>query len=147
MESENINNQKVENEQKVKRNRFGWKFFAVFLFTALIAAGLLVLWAWICYNMRFSVSVIRAGLTSLYILPCLLGGRLLRLTRQPGLPLWGGALGIAVFGLLCLCTFFSQGGQFDFEELSVTIPLMCVLSGAAGTIRIRKQKAQTGNQH
>ena len=90
MEKEVVNTQEAENKEGVKKSRFGWKFFAVFLFTCLLAVVLLVLWAWISYNVRFSVSVIRAGLTLIYILPCLLGGRMLRVTRHPGLPLQAG---------------------------------------------------------
>ena len=119
MEKDVVENQTVDGKGRDKKSRFGWMFLAVLLFSGLIAAGLLVLWAWISYRARYSVSVIRSGLTLIYILPCLLGGRLLRITRKPGLPLWGALLGCSFFGLLCLCTFLAQGGKMDFDGTNI----------------------------
>ena len=69
----------TENEQKAKRkqNDIG-RFLAVAVLTIVLAAGYFLLWAYLSYELRLSAEVIRAGLVLLYIIPCWIGGRVLR---------------------------------------------------------------------
>lgn len=131
------NQMEEKNEQKSRdpgKGGFGFTFFLSFLAVVISAAGFLFLWAKISYEMRYSTQVIRAGLTFLYILPCLLGGRLLRFSRHSYLPLWGGLLGGSFYGLLLLCSMLVKGESFSYTSLAWTTPLLCVFSGVAGAI-------------
>lgn len=121
-----------------KKPVYLWKFLGIFLLTALMAAALFLFWAWISYRMRFSTEVIRVGLTLLYILPCLFGGRLIRGNKGFEALLWGALIGICYFGLILLISIGRSGGTADFKTIGLSIPLMCVLSGIAGALRLKK---------
>lgn len=139
VEEKMIEQQTTEDKGRRKKRGGIWKFILILAFSCLCATGLLGLWAWVCYQMHYSVSVIRAGLMMIYILPCLFGGRLLRVWKRSRLPLWGALLGSCFFGLLCLCSFLEQG-EAEWKTVDVAALFMCLLSGIAGTIRIRKSK-------
>lgn len=132
------NQMEEKNEQKSRgsgKGGFGLVFFLSLLAAVLAAVGFLFLWARISYGMRYSAEVIRAGLVFLYILPCLLGGRLLRFSRQSKLPLFGAMLGGFFYGLLWLCSLLVKGENFSYTSLAWTTPLVCILSGMVGAIR------------
>ena len=126
-----------EKEQKSRgpgKGTFGFLFLIDVLVVVLAAAGMLFLWAWISYRMRYSTEVIRVGLVFVYILPCMLGGRLLLLGRRSHPPLWGALLGGLFYGILCLCSLLEKGDAFSFASLEWTTPLLCVLSGMVSAI-------------
>ena len=130
-------------EQKSRgpgKGAFGFLFLADLLVVVLAAAGLLFLWAYLSYRMRYSTEVIRVGLVFVYILPCMLGGRLLLLCRRLYLPLWGALLGGLFFGVICLCSMLVKEDNFSYASLEWTIPLLCVLSGLAAAIRPGRTK-------
>lgn len=143
------NQMEEKNEQKSRgpgKGGFGFVFFLSFLAAVLSAAGFLFLWAKISYGMRYSTQVIRTGLIFLYFLPCMLGGRLLRLSRHSHLPFWGALLGGFFYGLLLLGSMLAKGETFSYTSLAWTTPLMCVFSGMVGTIRSGDAKNRQKNR-
>lgn len=136
-----VENQALEKEnEKKKKSSFWGKFLGIVLLTVLVAAGLFLLWVWISYRMRFSAEVIRVGIMALYIIPCLLGGRLIRRCRASGAVFWGIALGACYFGVILAISLGMRGGKLDMNSVGIAIPLMCVLSSVTGTIRLKNAK-------
>jgi putative membrane protein (TIGR04086 family) len=129
-------------KKKTKHRSFGWIFAGLLLLVLLTAAAFFLLWAWVSYHMRFSAEVIRAGLLSLYILPCLLGGKILTHTRCAKPLLWGAGLGIAFALLLSLgaaaFSYFMEGVLPEPDLTGAFPPLLCILSGVIGAIRRKK---------
>ncbi len=138
-----IEEKKEQKSRGPGKGAFGFLFSGAFLAAVLAAAGLLFWWAWVSFRMRYSAEFIRVGLICLYIFPCMLGGRLLCLGQHSFLPLWGAVLGCFFYGLLCLCSLLVKGEAYSYDSLEWTTPLLCILSGIAGTIRAhggRKEK-------
>lgn len=132
------NQMEEKKEQKSRgpgKGALGFLFLMDLFIMILAAAGFLFLWVWVSYRMRYSAEVIRVGLIFVYILPCMLGGRLLFICRHSYLPFWGALMGGLFYGLLCLCTLLVKGGDFSFETIEWTTPVLCVLSGMVGAIR------------
>ena len=130
----------AENEQNVERkpNHTG-RFFAVAVLTIALAAGYFLFWAYVSYELRFSVEVIRAGIVLLYILPCWIGGRVLR-RCMPGRALGCGAgIGVLLYALL-IGLHMAEGETITFTQTHVVNCALCVLSGIAGTLRFRSRK-------
>ena len=137
------NQMEEKSEQKSRgpgKGGFGFVFFLSLLAAVLAAVGLLFLWAKVSYEMGYYTSVIRAGLVLLYIFPCMLGGRLLCFGRHSNLPLFGAMLGGFFYGLLWLCSLLVKGEDFSCTSWAWTTPLVCVLSGMVGAIRLRGGK-------
>jgi putative membrane protein (TIGR04086 family) len=132
-----------QREKEKKKPIFGWAFAGIFLLTLLAAAGLLLLWAWVSYHMRFSAEFIRLGLLFLYILPCLTGGKMLAKTRCKSSFLWGAGLGAAFCGALLAVSRISavvtQNEPKEPDWTAVLPLVLCVLSGMAGAIRPKKR--------
>jgi len=83
---------------------------------------------------------------ALYIIPCLLGGRLIRRCRASGAVFWGIGLGACYFGVILAISLGMSGGKLDMNSVGIAIPLMCVLSSVTGTIRLKKRQT-LGNQN
>ena len=136
-------NEITENDTgKKEKSGFTGKFILAFLFTCLAAAGLFLLWAWVAYHKRYSAEFIRAGLVLVYIIPCLLGGRMLRAMAKGNAFLWGAALGACYFGAVLLLSCIIKGTAV---QAAVAPLILCIISGAAGTLRRhrKKEKEQT----
>ncbi len=131
--------EKKKTDNKKKKTGYGWKFVLFFFLTCLLAMVLFFSWAWISYHMRFSTELIRVGLTLLYIIPCLIGGKMLCAARMKAAPLWGAGLGIGYFILLLVLSFIKSGKIPQTWTVDVEIPFMCVLSGITGTLRFKKR--------
>lgn len=103
---------------------------AVFLECAL-CAGLLLILATVSFRMRFSTEVVRMGITVLYSLPCLLGGRWIRFMKCRPVLMWGAAVGGGFYGILFVISriLMEEGTE---PSVSLGIPILCVLSSVAG---------------
>lgn len=138
-----MGNEINENEvQKKDRNSFTIKFILVFLFTCLAAAGLFLLWTWLAYQKRYSTELIRAGLVLLYILPCLLGGKMLRTFVKGNTWLFGAILGACYFAAVLVLSVVVKGSGIQINQLRMAPFLLCVISGITGTLRLHRKKEQ-----
>jgi putative membrane protein (TIGR04086 family) len=137
--------QKEQNGKEKKKIPVGWIFAGVVLLALLMAAGLFLLWAWASYHLRFSAEVIRIGLLSLYIFPCLFGGKILGRTRLAKPMLWGAGLGICFYGVLfgaSLLAASAAESALPEPDMTAVLPLfLSVFSGMAGSIRHKKREA------
>jgi putative membrane protein (TIGR04086 family) len=129
-------------KKQKKKMKFGWLFAGIVLLTLVVTAAGFLFWAWVSYRMRFSAEVIRAGLLSLYILPCLFGGKMLSGTRCGKPLLWGAALGL-IFSLFLFmgsvaASFFMEGVLPEPDQTWVLPLLLCVLSGMFGALWRKK---------
>ena len=95
-------------------------------------------WAYVSYNLRLSADVIRAGLVLLYILPCWIGGRVLRRCMQRYAVIYGAVLG-AVFYTILLVLTVTDSGAVQMTQTHVMNACICVLSGIVGTIRLKRE--------
>ena len=129
----------AENEQNVKRkpNHIG-RFIAVTVLTAALAAGWFLLWAYVSYELRLSAEVIRAGLILLYILPCWIGGRVLRRCIPDRAFVWGAVLGVAFYAIFFVLAAL-DGKTVQITQTHMINGILCVLSGIAGTLRFRRK--------
>lgn len=131
----------TENEQKAKRkqNDIG-RFLAVAVLTIVLAAGYFLLWAYISYELRLSAEVIRAGLVLLYMIPCWIGGRVLRRCMQERALGCGAVLGVLLYALL-IGLHMADGETITFTRTHAVNCMLCVLSGVAGTLRFRSRRS------
>lgn len=131
----------TENEQKAKRkqNDIG-RFLAVAVLTLVLAAGYFLLWAYISYELRLSAEVIRAGLVLLYMIPCWIGGRVLRRCMQERALGCGAVLGVLLYALL-IGLHMVEGETITFTRTHAVNCMLCVLSGVAGTLRFRSRRS------
>lgn len=141
MQKSKENNTEKEHPRK-RTQGYAIRFFGCWLLTVALAAGMFLLWIYLSFEMRLSAQVIRAGLMAVYILPCFLGARMIRRSCLPGKIFWGAFLGIAYYALLILLSFLWRK-TLDIEQLQLTIPLMCILSGIAGALRFRKNTSRS----
>ena len=141
MQKSKENNTEKEHPRK-RTQGYAIRFFGCWLLTVALAAGMFLLWIYLSFEMRLSALVIRAGLMAVYILPCFLGARMIRRSCLPGKIFWGAFLGLAYYALLILLSFLWRK-TLDIEQLQLTIPLMCVLSGIAGALRFRKNTSRS----
>ncbi len=138
MENKIPENEITENDaEKRQKSGSGGKFVLAFLFTCLAAAGLFLLWAWISYNKRYSAEFIRAGLVLVYIIPCLLGGRMLGAMAKRNVFLPGALLGACYFAAVLLFSYVIKGA--DVQAAAAPL-ILCTISGAAGTLRLHRRK-------
>lgn len=131
----------TENEQKAKRkqNDIG-RFLTVVVLTIVLAAGYFLLWAYISYELRLSAEVIRAGLVLLYMIPCWIGGRVLRRCMQERALGCGAVLGVLLYALL-IGLHMADGETITFTRTHAVNCMLCVLSGVAGTLRFRSRRS------
>ena len=131
----------TENEQKAKRkqNDIG-RFLTVAVLTIALAAGYFLLWAYISYELRLSAEVIRAGLVLLYMIPCWIGGRVLRRCMQERTLGCGAVLGVLFYALL-IGLHMADGETITFTRTHAVNCMLCVLSGVAGTLRFRSRRS------
>ena len=131
----------TENEQKAKRkqNDIG-RFLAVEVLTIVLAAGYFLLWAYISYELHLSAEVIRAGLVLLYMIPCWIGGRVLRRCMQERALGCGAVLGVLLYALL-IGLHMADGETITFTRTHAVNCMLCVLSGVAGTLRFRSRRS------
>lgn len=131
----------TENEQKAKRkqNDIG-RFLTVAVLTLVLAAGYFLLWAYISYELRLSAEVIRAGLVLLYMIPCWIGGRVLRRCMQERALGCGAVLGVLLYALL-IGLHMVEGETITFTRTHAVNCMLCVLSGVAGTLRFRSRRS------
>ena len=131
----------TENEQKAKRkqNDIG-RFLTVAVLTIVLAAGYFLLWAYISYELRLSAEVIRAGLVLLYMIPCWIGGRVLRRCMQERALGCGAVLGVLLYALL-IGLHMADGETITFTRTHAVNCMLCVLSGVAGTLRFRSRRS------
>ena len=141
MQKSKENNTEKEHPRK-RTQGYAIRVFGCWLLTVALAAGMFLLWFYLSFEMRLSAQVIRAGLMAVYILPCFLGARMIRRSCLPGKIFWGTFLGIAYYALLILLSFLWRK-TLDIEQLQLTIPLMCILSGIAGALRLGKTGTKT----
>ena len=127
-------------EQNVKRktNYIG-RFVAVAVFTIALAAGYFLLWAYISYELRLSTEVIRAGLVLLYMIPCWIGGRVLRRCMHGRALGYGAVLGVLLYALL-IGLHMAEGETITFTRTHAVNGMLCVLSGVVGTLRFCSRK-------
>lgn len=140
MDEERLEAEAGEQQPKrARRYRTPLKFCAVLLVTCALAAGLLWLLAWVCFRMRFSSEVIRAGIMGLYVIPCLIGGRVIKKLGFLPAIVWGMGLGVAFYGVLFALSWLTQGMRFS-NSVSLTVPILCVASGLLGTLLGRRKR-------
>ena len=130
----------TENEQKAKRkqNDIG-RFLTVAVLTLVLAAGYFLLWAYISYELRLSAEVIRAGLVLLYMIPCWIGGRVLRRCMHGRALGYGAVLGVLLYALL-IGLHMAEGETITFTRIHAVNCMLCVLSGVVGTLRFCSRK-------
>jgi putative membrane protein (TIGR04086 family) len=137
--------QKEQNGKEKKKIAFGWIFAGTVLLTLAAAAGLFLLWAWVSYHLRFSAEVIRIGMLSLYIIPCLIGGNILGRTRLAKTMLWGAGLGICFYGVVFAASLLAASAAesaLSEPDMTAVLPLfLSVFSGMAGAIPHKKRGA------
>lgn len=142
-----MENEITENEdKKQQKSGYVWKFMIVFIFTCLSAAGLFLLWAWISYNKRYSAELIRAGLVLIYMIPCLLGGRMIRFLADGKRLLWGAGLGTCYFAAVLLLSFLVKGTALQIDKLRAAPLILCVVCGIAGTLRLHRIREDDGEK-
>lgn len=129
-------------EQNVKRktNYIG-RFAAVAVFTIALAAGYFLLWAYISYELRLSAEVIRAGLVLLYMIPCWIGGRVLRRCMHGRALGYGAVFGVLLYALL-IGLHMAEGETITFTQTHVINCMLCVLSSVVGTLRFRNRNSK-----
>ena len=113
------------------------KFCGVLLAVCFVTAGLFFLLAWVSYQVRFSTEVIRMGITGLYIVPCLIGGRIIRRMGFTPAMVWGAGLGVAFYAVLLVISWLEAGMQL--ETVRTMELILCVASGLLGTLSRKKQ--------
>lgn len=138
MDEERIEEQEQEPQEK-KPYRPGpvLKFVVSLLLACLFAAGLLVLLAWVSFQMRFSADIVRAGIMALYVVPCLIGGRMIKCWKLKPAPLWGVGLGMAYYAVLAAVSW-TQAGMKE-PAFGLTVPLLCAAGGVLGSLAGRKK--------
>lgn len=124
-------------EQKPYKPGAGMKFCGVLLAVCFVTAGLFFLLAWVSYQVRFSTEVIRMGITGLYIVPCLIGGRIIRRMGFTPAMVWGAGLGAAFYLVLLVISWLEAGMQL--ETVRTMELILCVASGLLGTLSRKKQ--------
>ena len=95
MEQTDLKKKESREQNKEKKPNCVGRFLAVAVLVVMLAAGWFLLLAYVSYNLRLSADVIRAGLVLLYILPCWIGGRVLRRCMQRYTVIYGAVLGTA----------------------------------------------------
>ncbi len=132
-----------EDEEK-KRNGSGFlgKFTGVFLLVCLFAAGIFFLLAWISYNRRYSAEFIRAGLVLVYIIPCLLGGRILRHLAKERAFLWGALLGGCFFAAVLVLSVLVKGITLQADRIRLAPLVLCIVCGIAGSLRLHGKEKE-----
>ena len=128
-------NENGEQNKEKKPNCVG-RFLAVAVLVVMLAAGWFLLLAYVSYNL--SADVIRAGLVLLYILPCWIGGRVLRRCMQRYAVIYGAVLG-TVFYTILLALTATDSGAVQMTQTHVMNACICVLSGIVGTIRLKRE--------
>lgn len=109
-------------------------FLAILLMEGAVAFGLLISLSYVSFQMRFSADIIRAWLLLLYVVPCLLGGLMVRRVKlRPPLP-WGIGAGAAFYGGLVLLSALQE------MVLPGTELLLLCLSGAVMGVFITKKR-------
>ena len=77
------------------------------------------------------------GLTGLYIIPCLIGGRMIRrLGFTPAL-VWGAGLGAAFYAVLLVISWLEA--EMQLGTARTTELILCMASGVLGTLSRKKQ--------
>lgn len=126
-----------EQNKEKKPNGLG-RFLAVAVLVVMLAAGWFLLWAYVAYTLRLSADVIRAGLVLLYILPCWIGGRVLRRCMHGNAAGWGMLLGVLFYALL-LAAAATENKGMQITQTHVIDAVICILSGIVGTIRLKRE--------
>ena len=116
MEQTDLKKKESREQNKEKKTNCVGRFLAVAVLVVMLAAGWFLLWAYVSYNLRLSADVIRAGLVLLYILPCWIGGRVLRRCMQRYAVIYGAVLGTVFYTILLALTL---------SPLSVTVNSSC----------------------
>lgn len=109
------------------------------LLAALVAAcaacaGLLFLLTFASYRIRLSADVVRAGILGLYVLPCLIGGRMVSAFRLSPAPVWGILLGAAYYGVLLVVSWVLAGSGQHAGEVDLLVPALCTAGGLVGSL-------------
>lgn len=121
-------------KKKVQAPRWIAAFLGILLIECALAAALLLSMTYVAFRLRLSTEMIRAGITMLYALPCLVGGFFVhRLKLEPHL-LWGAGVGAAYYGVLLAVSAAVVGQMMSGWE----VPVLCVASALIGLF-IRKK--------
>lgn len=140
MEQTDLKKKESREQNKEKKPNCVGRFLAVAVLVVMLAAGWFLLWAYVSYNLRLSADVIRAGLVLLYILPCWIGGRVLRRCMQERALGCGAVLGVLLYALL-IGLHMADGETITFTRTHAVNCMLCVLSGVAGTLRFRSRRS------
>ena len=124
-------------EQKTYKPGAGMKFCGVLLAVCFVTAGLFFLLAWVSYRVRFSTEIIRMGITGMYIVPCMIGGRIIRRMGFTPAMVWGAGLGAAFYALLLVISWLEA--EMQLGTVRTTELILCVASGLLGTLPRKKQ--------
>lgn len=124
-------------EQKPYKPGAGMKFCGVLLAVCFVTAGLFFLLAWVSYRVRFSTEIIRMGITGMYIVPCMIGGRIIRRMGFAPAMVWGAGLGAAFYALLLVISWLEA--EMQLGTARTTELILCVASGLLGTLSRKKQ--------
>ena len=124
-------------EQKTYKPGAGMKFCGVLLAVCFVTTGLFFLLAWVSYRVRFSTEIIRMGITGMYIVPCMIGGRIIRRMGFTPAMVWGAGLGAAFYALLLVISWLEA--EMQLGTARTTELILCVASGLLGTLSRKKQ--------
>lgn len=124
-------------EQKTYKPGAGMKFCGVLLAVCFVTTGLFFLLAWVSYRVRFSTEIIRMGITGMYIVPCMIGGRIIRRMGFAPAMVWGAGLGAAFYALLLVISWLEA--EMQLGTARTTELILCVASGLLGTLSRKKQ--------
>lgn len=113
------------------------KFCGVLLAVCFVTTGLFFLLAWVSYRVRFSTEIIRMGITGMYIVPCMIGGRIIRRMGFSPAMVWGAGLGAAFYALLLVISWLEA--EMQLGTARTTELILCVASGLLGTLSRKKQ--------
>ena len=115
------------------------KFAGSFMAACAAAAAFFFLWAWAAYSMRLSLELIRAGLIVWYILPCMIGGKVLKVSGCRPLFVAALLLGGSFFAVLYGCSYIQKGGAPALSQNSLTVLFLCVAAALLGAAGRKKQ--------
>ena len=128
-----------EEAQTKKKRGNAAKFAGGFLAACIAAAAFFFLGARLAYSMRLSLELIHAGIIVWYILPCMIGGRVLKASGCSPAPLAAIVLGSSFFAVLYGCSCICCKRVLSFSGNVLTVFFLCVAAALLGITGRKKQ--------
>ncbi len=132
--------EQADGGQKKKFRMPKWivAFLGILLIECALTFVLLPALAYAAFCLRLSTEMVRAGITLLYALPCLVGGLLVRRFQLEPSLLWSAAVGAAYYGVLLAVSAAAAGQAMAGWE----VPILCVASAFIGFFLRKKRRIE-----